>query len=126
MQTHQHPSPAVTWARREQSAAQYERYINRFGPGLVIYWHGFIADLQQHEGGELLLLDRFPMPDELVQLPCLPLSLAALPDPAAADQAPTAAAVVQGGAGGALAGDAAAGREASTGEAAPAAHHMTE
>lgn len=32
---------------RQQTAEQYERYVNRFGPGLVIYWHGYIADLNR-------------------------------------------------------------------------------
>ena len=35
---------------RHQTAEQYERYVNRFGPGLVIYWHGYIADLNRVGG----------------------------------------------------------------------------
>ncbi|PSC74291.1 NAD(P)-binding [Micractinium conductrix] len=48
---------------RQQTAEQYERYVNRFGPGLVIYWHGFIADLNAEEN--VLLMDRFPTADEI-------------------------------------------------------------
>lgn len=38
---------------RDQALGQYQKYVNRFGPGLVIYWHGFIRDLSQLEGGAL-------------------------------------------------------------------------
>ena len=61
---------------REQALGQYQKYVNRFGPGLVIYWHGFIRDLSQLQGGEdVLLLDRFPLPQDLLTLPRLPLTL---------------------------------------------------
>jgi hypothetical protein len=62
---------------RDQALGQYQKYVNRYGPGLVIYWHGYIRDLAQLEGGEdVLLLDRFPNPHELLTLPRLPLALA--------------------------------------------------
>ncbi|KAI3438921.1 hypothetical protein D9Q98_001335 [Chlorella vulgaris] len=38
---------------RQQTAEQYERYVNRFGPGLVIYWHGYIADLNRVVEGSI-------------------------------------------------------------------------
>ncbi|GAB4816690.1 hypothetical protein N2152v2_003736 [Parachlorella kessleri] len=67
---------------REQALGQYQKYVNRFGPGLVIYWHGFIRDLSQLQGGEdVLLLDRFPLPQELLTLPRLPLTLGGHPGP---------------------------------------------
>ncbi len=60
---------------RHQSLEQYQGYVNRFGAGLVIYWHGYIADLAgEGEGDSVLIMDRFPRADELIKLPCLPLS----------------------------------------------------
>eukprot|EP00096_Caligus_rogercresseyi_P014115 TRINITY_DN6647_c0_g1_i1.p1 TRINITY_DN6647_c0_g1~~TRINITY_DN6647_c0_g1_i1.p1 ORF type:complete len:272 (+),score=109.41 TRINITY_DN6647_c0_g1_i1:497-1312(+) len=35
-------------------------YWNRFGPGLVIYWFGFIEELNDLESGKILLSDSFP------------------------------------------------------------------
>ncbi|PRW59002.1 NAD(P)-binding [Chlorella sorokiniana] len=48
---------------RQQTADQYERYVNRFGPGLVIYWHGYLADLNRDDN--VLLMDRFPTAEEI-------------------------------------------------------------
>lgn len=36
---------------------QFKCYINRFGSGLVIYWFGYLKDLNDHG---ILLLDHFP------------------------------------------------------------------
>lgn len=60
---------------RQQLREQYQRYVNRFGPGLVIYWHGFVAELQAGDGEGVLLMDRFPSEGELTVLPQLPLDV---------------------------------------------------
>ncbi|XP_075049363.1 CDAN1-interacting nuclease 1 isoform X2 [Mixophyes fleayi] len=39
---------------------QFWSYWNRFGPGLVIYWYGFIEELDCHRERGILLKDEFP------------------------------------------------------------------
>ena len=61
---------------REQLREQYEKYINRFGPGMIIYWFGFISDLQKLSD-ELLLAEK--LPTDVVLLPKLNMSQLGLP-----------------------------------------------
>jgi len=105
----------------QQMEGQYATYLNRYGPGCVIYWFGFIADLAavnkgagsnvgssgggvgsgsggvgsrsgggigvQEEGGEVvqevdvLLLDRFPAREDIMQLPMMMGAAAAAAGP---------------------------------------------
>jgi hypothetical protein len=44
---------------QEYYEAQYKGYINRFGPGLVIYWFGFVKDLID-KSSSILVMDNFP------------------------------------------------------------------
>lgn len=53
---------------------QFQKYINRFGSGMVIYWHGFIDDLQDLDEN-LVLMDCFPTPQSIAQLPSMQLPL---------------------------------------------------
>ncbi|KAG7200205.1 hypothetical protein KM043_000637 [Ampulex compressa] len=39
---------------------QFLSYWNRFGPGLVIYWFGFLDDLTQPNEKRFIILDHFP------------------------------------------------------------------
>jgi len=39
---------------------QFWSYWNRFGPGLVIYWFGFIEELDSNTEKGILLMDHFP------------------------------------------------------------------
>jgi Protein of unknown function TPD sequence-motif len=50
---------------------QYQKYIDRFGPGAVIYWYGYVVELQTEAPAKLLLLDSFPHPSEILKLPTL-------------------------------------------------------
>eukprot|EP00897_Mesotaenium_endlicherianum_P006631 jgi/Mesen1/5997/ME000304S05015 len=54
---------------RMNASEQFQRYVNRFGPGLVIYWFGYIDDLNDHP--DVLLLDHFPSQEEIYCLPTL-------------------------------------------------------
>ena len=59
------PASCLPPACRLAASEQYERYVNRFGPGLVIYWHGFIADLDKANAVLLLLLRLVPCSAQL-------------------------------------------------------------
>jgi hypothetical protein len=51
---------------------QFAQYVNRFGPGLVVYWHGHLAALEAGAAAEgLLLVNDFPGEEELLALPRL-------------------------------------------------------
>jgi hypothetical protein len=45
---------------------QMEAYVNRFGPGLVIYWFGLHPALLQSDIAHVLVSDCFPHPDVLL------------------------------------------------------------
>jgi hypothetical protein len=73
-----------------QLEAQYRTYTNRYGPGLVIYWFGFLAGMENDAA--VLLLEAFPGRDDLLQLPRL--QVPQLEGAAAAAGTTAAAAVV--------------------------------
>lgn len=52
----------------QMNSKQFQGYKNRFGPGLVIYWFGFIDELQQMDP-DILLMDEFPSNIITMQLP---------------------------------------------------------
>ncbi|MCO5579006.1 hypothetical protein L7F22_032857 [Adiantum nelumboides] len=54
---------------KNQAELQFQRYVNRFGPGMVIYWFGFVDELNIHP--DVLLLDGFPSKQEIYCLPSL-------------------------------------------------------
>lgn len=58
-------------SHKSQAELQFQRYVNRFGPGMVIYWFGFVDELNNHS--DVLLLDNFPSKQEIYFLPSLPV-----------------------------------------------------
>ena len=49
--------------RDAQGLPQFQAYVNRYGPGLVIYWLGFVEELNSHP--HVLLMDSFPLPKDV-------------------------------------------------------------
>ena len=52
---------------KEHAERQLRMYANRFGSGLVIYWFGHEKDVAAGET-DILAMDAFPSPDDVVQL----------------------------------------------------------
>lgn len=50
---------------------QYDSYVNRFGPGLVIYWHGYLKSVEAMKNDFVLVMDSFPQNEEITRLPSL-------------------------------------------------------
>lgn len=49
---------------KEQGLKQFISYVDRYGPGMVIYWMGFVEELNAHP--DILIMDEFP-PEEAIQ-----------------------------------------------------------
>ena len=72
-----------------QGLPQFQAYVNRYGPGLVIYWLGYPEELGSSHP-DVALADAFPDEADIQRLPALPLPLLQQP-PRAAPAAPVAA-----------------------------------
>lgn len=52
----------------ERGAEQFQGYVNRFGPGMVVYWLGVIDEVADESVGDVLLVDDFPDEADVVKL----------------------------------------------------------
>lgn len=50
---------------------QYDSYVNRFGPGLVIYWHGYLQSVETIKNDFVRVMDSFPTNADITRLPIL-------------------------------------------------------
>ena len=50
---------------------QYSGYINRFGPGAVIYWHSYLGEGVVDATRDVVVLEAFPDATDIFQLPRL-------------------------------------------------------
>lgn len=55
---------------RQQLQEQYQKYVNRYGCGMVIYWFGVIDDLVSADE-TIALVSALPSVSEITTLPCL-------------------------------------------------------
>ena len=47
-----------SYVHQSENLQQLRGYVNRFGPGMVIYWFGFVATL--NDDPDVLLVDAIP------------------------------------------------------------------
>ena len=47
-----------SYVHQSENLQQLRGYVNRFGPGMVIYWFGFVETLNSDP--DVLLVDAFP------------------------------------------------------------------
>ena len=50
---------------KEYNQEQFSKYVNRYGPGMVIYWFGFIGNLQGADA-DLVLVEDFPSAEDTI------------------------------------------------------------
>mmetsp|Transcript_23897 Transcript_23897/g.52198 ORF Transcript_23897/g.52198 Transcript_23897/m.52198 type:complete len:288 (+) Transcript_23897:186-1049(+) len=54
------------WTYKHKGLEQFQGYVNRYGPGMVIYWFGYLSDLNNHP--DVFLTDDFPAEEDIICL----------------------------------------------------------
>mmetsp|Transcript_13651 Transcript_13651/g.18718 ORF Transcript_13651/g.18718 Transcript_13651/m.18718 type:complete len:285 (-) Transcript_13651:97-951(-) len=57
------------WTYKTKGQDQFQGYVNRYGAGMVIYWFGFVEELNTHP--DIFLVDGFPEEEDIVRLPMI-------------------------------------------------------
>ena len=58
----------------ERGAEQFQGYVDRFGPGMVVYWLGVVDEIAEESElrGDVLVVDDFPDESEVTKLKLTP------------------------------------------------------
>ena len=58
----------------ERGAEQFQGYVDRFGPGMVVYWLGVVDEIaeESESRGDVLVVDDFPDESEVTKLKLTP------------------------------------------------------
>jgi len=59
------------WTYHNKGKDQFQSYVNRYGPGMVIYWFGMVDQLNTIP--DVLLVDNFPSQEDIFCLPAISL-----------------------------------------------------
>ena len=58
----------------ERGAEQFQGYVDRFGPGMVVYWLGVVDEIaeESESRGDVLVVDDFPDESQVTKLKLTP------------------------------------------------------
>jgi len=61
------------YIHQQQAQDQYQKYVNRYGSGMVIYWFGVVEELASAADSSITLVSELPPLSEITTLPSVPV-----------------------------------------------------